>query len=498
VRPVRRAGTVVALVAVLFATSQPADAAVGDLGHDLSWPQCAAWNTSQPTVRAFAIVGVNRGLPFSENECLAVQADWAVGTGQAMLYANTANPWTASTRWPQSGEGRCVERNDPTDAGCAYEYGRRAAADALAKAVATLAGVLDPKKVTWWADVEGFRQDGQPGNSWEDDQLANAADIQGFVDGLRQGGVPEVGIYSTAPQWNDITGGYTRASSSSYRAAWGFPVLYPIEDGPVWFAGLGSLTDATTRCGTTSFTGGQRLLAQYKDGDFDGDRRCADPDKVLPTAAVTAPASLVTQAYSFGAAWTGADTGGSGLATFDVRTTRVASNGTAFSAWSHPASLQRTAARSASVSATGQGWTTCVAARSRDAAGNVSPWAPSRCTAVPLDDRLMTASSGWTRASASGWFRSTYSVTTRQYATLKRTGLVTSRLHLVAQRCSTCGKVGVYAGSTLVATVNLYASSSHRAIIALPRFSLRTTTVTLKVLTSGKPVRIDGLVTSRA
>jgi hypothetical protein len=116
---------------------------------------------------------------------------------------------------------------------------------------------------------------------------------------------------------------------------------------------------------------------------------------------------------------------------------------------------------------------------------------------VPLDDRALSGS-GWSRQSASGWFLSTYSSTTHQGATLTRTGLVTSRLHLIAQRCSTCGKVGVYLGSTLLATVDLHATSTYRALIALPRFSLRTTNVTLKVLTSGKPVRVDALVTSRA
>jgi hypothetical protein len=299
-------------------------------------------------------------------------------------------------------------------------------------------------------------------------------------------------MYSTTLQWNDITEGYTRTSSSTYRAGWGFQPLYPIEDGPVWFAGVGTVTDAQTRCGTASFTGGQKLLAQYTDGSFDGDRRCADPDTVAPTATVTAPASPVTQAYSFGAAWAGSDAGG--IATFDVRTTRAPSNGS-FGAWQTP--FTRTTARSVSLSGTGQGWTTCVSVRSRDTAGNVSAWVPSRCTTVPLDDRVLSGS-GWSRQSASGWFLSTYSSTTLQGATLTRTGLVTSRLHLIAQRCSTCGKVGVYLGSTLLATVDLHATSTYRALIALPRFSLRTTNVTLKVLTSGKPGRVDALVSSRA
>jgi hypothetical protein len=493
VRRVRRATTVIAILAALVAVSDPAGAAAGDLGHDVSTPQCGG---ALPVSGVFGIVGVTSGLPFSLNSCLTTEGTWAVGTGQPMLYTNTANPGPSSGNWPKQPTGRCTSPAT-NNAGCAYEYGRKAATDAVTKAATALSGVLDPTTVTWWLDVEGSRTPNQPGNSWVGSGAVNAADIQGFVDGLREDGVPEVGIYSTAYQWNDITdGSYSRTTSATYRQSWGFSGVYPIEDGPVWFAGGTSATDAASLCGSASFTGGQRLLAQYPDASFDGDRRCADPDLTAPTASVTAPTNPVAQAYSFGGAWAGADTGGSGLATFDVRTTRVASNGTAFSPWQ--TNFQRTTARSVSLSGTGQGWTTCVSVRSRDAAGNVSPWASSRCTAVPLDDRLLSASSSWSRASASGWFLSTYSVTTTYHATLTRTGLVTSRLNLIAQKCSTCGKVGVYLGSTLLTTVDLHATSTYRAVIALPRFSLRTTNVTLKVLTSGKPVRIDALASSRA
>jgi hypothetical protein len=500
VRGLRRTAAVLGLAAALVASAQPADAAVGDVGHDISHPQCtSSTTTTTPSgASAFGIVGVTNGLPFSVNACLKVQAEWAVGTGQPMLYTNTANPGPSSPNWPTSAVGRCTVLGT-TNPGCAYEYGRKAAIDALTKATSALTGSgLDLTKVTWWLDVEGFRQDGQSGNSWEDDQLSNAADVQGFVDGLRQGGVPEVGVYSTSLQWNDITGGYTRAKRSAYTTAWGFAGAFPIEDGPLWFAGVGPETDAQAKCGSASFTGGQRLLAQYRPTptDLDHDYRCADADLVRPTAWTTSPGT-VTQAMSFGAAWSGADSGGSGLATFDVGTRRVASNGASFSAWSYAPALQRTANRSATLTGTGQGWTTCLIARSRDVAGNISAWTTPRCTTVPLDDRALSASSGWTRATGSGWFVSTFSSTTRQYASLTRSGLVTSHLQLIAQRCSTCGKVGVYLGSTLLTTVNLYSSTTGRVVIDLPRFSKRTTSVTLKVLTSGKPVKIDGLVSSQ-
>ena len=64
-----------------------------------------------------------------------------------------------------------------------------------------------------------------------------------------------VGVYSTAHQWARITG------SARWAAA------------PVWYAGVGSPTDALTRC-AQSFTGGRVRMAQYAAGGFDADHRC--------------------------------------------------------------------------------------------------------------------------------------------------------------------------------------------------------------------------------
>jgi hypothetical protein len=56
----------------------------------------------------------------------------------------------------------------------------------------------------------------------------------------------------------------------------------------------------------------------------------------------------------------------------------------------------------------------------------------------------------------------------------------------------------VYVGSTLLTTVRLYAATTtYHSVIALPRFSLRQTTVTIRVYGSGHAVAIDGLISSR-
>lgn len=481
------------LLPLLLLAGGTASGATGEVGHDVSWPQCGG---SLPKARYFAVVGVTHSLPFTPNECLASEVAWAATTGDWALYANTANPGHTDPNWPAAGTGACADASVDTDTGCAYEYGAASAAFALDHASTSLSGTgRDPTAVTWWLDVETY------GDPWVGSDVVNTAVLQGFADGLTRRGVPEVGVYSTGYQWGVITGGYHRTNATGYRRAWRFSPFGALEDGPTWYGNVQGIDIAKQRCAEQSFTGGERLLAQFQAQEagvtYDFDYRCADPDRVRPTAALTAPTSRVSLGPRLTASWTGADSGGSGLASVDLRAIRAPYDGP-FGSWQAPASTQRLLSRSLDVAAPDQGWTQCFSTRSRDAAGNVSPWTASRCTAVPLDDRRLLASSGWTKATTSGWYAGTSTVTTRLGATLRRSGLQTRRLHLLALRCPTCGRVGVYVGTTLLTTVDLSATSTLRATIALPTFSLRTTSVTLKVLTSGRTVRIDGLVTSRA
>jgi hypothetical protein len=58
--------------------------------------------------------------------------------------------------------------------------------------------------------------------------------------------------------------------------------------------------------------------------------------------------------------------------------------------------------------------------------------------------------------------------------------------------------VAVYVGATKIGTISLYATTTHyQRLLLLPRFSLGTRTVTIKVLSSGKTVQIDGLLSTR-
>lgn len=230
--------------------------ASGSTGYDISWPQCTSnGGASAPSGGAFGIVGVTDGLPWSQNPCLASEAHWAdTRAGQPAVYMNTADPGTRSTHWSIGGPKGAACDPANTDAAsaafiaCAYDYGWNAARDAYGRA-APIAGAANQ---TWWLDVE-------VGNSWNGGGPANAEDVQGSLDYLHSTGVSVVGVYSTAYQWNTITGGYKFSSST-----------------PEWLAGAGSVHQAQSFCGQTPFGGlnSRITLTQYHASGFDADLPC--------------------------------------------------------------------------------------------------------------------------------------------------------------------------------------------------------------------------------
>ncbi len=224
-------------------------------GYDISWPQCGG---AYPTNPAFGIVGVNRGIVFSENPCLGSQILWADGAA-GELYVNTANPGPAlSQRWPigQTTPRVCDPAN-PDTVDCAYDYGWNAAGHSWQVAVETYAELglpASPAVTTWWLDVE-------TSNSWREEAFAlayNVAALQGQVDYLESVGVTRLGFYSTTAQWAEITGG-TKVFSAY----------------PSWGAGAPSESIAKRHCQSTAgFTGGRLAMVQYPWAGFDADLRC--------------------------------------------------------------------------------------------------------------------------------------------------------------------------------------------------------------------------------
>lgn len=247
-----------ALVIVLSGGASPTT------GYDISYPQCGG---SYPGNPLFGIVGVNGGLANNPNPCVSAQLSWARGApGQkapaqppVSLYINTANPGAHHVGdWPGGGTaaayGTC--NGQLTDA-CSFIYGEQRAAHSYG-----IIAALDPgaaRTAPWWLDVELQA-------SWAGTYELNIAALRGFVAGLKAAGaVGPIGIYSTRAQWSEITG----LTAQTTRAAFGMSL-------PDWVAGTAATqAQARENCEGGGFTGMTPTLAQYRQGAFDADLRCA-------------------------------------------------------------------------------------------------------------------------------------------------------------------------------------------------------------------------------
>jgi hypothetical protein len=214
-----------------------------------------------------------------------------------------------------------------------------------------------------------------------------------------------------------------------------------------------------------------------------------------PAPRMTGPTTLGTVLTKARFSWSGANTS-SAVTTYDVRYRKARWDGS-FGSWTRPASVQGTAVTDTPLGLRA-GYDYCVSVRARNRAGQVSDWSGQQCLARALDDRRLAASSGWTRRSASTFYNGSALSTTRKGATLVRTGARVKRVGLVATTCGACGTVAVLVNGKLVKRVNLSAPGRHRRqVFMLPAVKLGPATVTLRVVSSGRTVQVDGLVISR-
>jgi len=298
--------TPVVLAAAPAAASDAAPAAadrkerisvINPVGNDISYPQCtgSGWNGESYTSRGatviprnarFGIVGVNGGTAAKANPCLPAQLAWAAGLpGLAnqpglQLYVNTANPGAVLTdfeivTWPSETSrenpynavpGESQSCTDAAGAGvndlaCSWEYGHgRAAwaADLVEEAAAVARVQVDLAETVVWLDVE-------TGNTWQngaDGRARNAAALEGMTAYYQSEGA-EVGLYSTAYQWEIIVGGNGRTGA-----------LAGLDS---WLAGATSLDSAVSFCARSPLTpGGTVTLTQYVARQLDHDYSCAD------------------------------------------------------------------------------------------------------------------------------------------------------------------------------------------------------------------------------
>lgn len=241
-------------------------------GYDVSYPQCGK---RLPTDHYFGIVGVNGGTAASNNPCLSQQLVWAKGakTGsnqpKIQLYVNTANPAQDSSyswsSWPTSSTpdnpyGDCIGIRT-NDLACSWQYGwnRSVEAESYFVSQAQLAGIsTDTSAYTWWLDVETM-------NSWQSgsaDALArNTAAIEGFGAYYESKGA-NIGLYSTAVQWAQITGNNIRTDSN-------------LNGLPNWRPSGATLANAKNNCSVAPLTpGGFISLTQYVVKNLDNNHSC--------------------------------------------------------------------------------------------------------------------------------------------------------------------------------------------------------------------------------
>jgi hypothetical protein len=216
-------------------------------------------------------------------------------------------------------------------------------------------------------------------------------------------------------------------------------------------------------------------------------------DLSAPAATLLTPTAPVTVGKTVTVSYSGTDTGGAGVAAYDVRYRTAAWNG-GFGRWVQPPAWQATPKRHVSL-AVQPGHVYCFAVRAQDRADNVSAsWSATRCTTVPVDDRTMTATAGWHRTKATTAFRGTLSTATTNGARLRLAKAHVRRVALVVRTCPTCGRITVYRGGVVWRTVSTKRAATHnRVVIMLPAIGLRTTAISLQVVGSGKPVYVDGL-----
>jgi len=207
-------------------------------GYDVSYPQCKS--ALPDKFVGFAIVGLNGGKPFSENECFSKQWEWALTHDAVAVYINTADPGTESP----------------------IRYGKKIANDTLAR----LNKYAIAPGTPIWLDVETY-------NTWTSPDRSVQV-LTELAISLTAAGYP-VGIYAPPVHWLEITGNANLALPT-------WLALGPYTDIPAGVA------DSKAACSRGSFGGKIPDLVQFvatvNGVTLDRNIMCGDPiGLVAPT-----------------------------------------------------------------------------------------------------------------------------------------------------------------------------------------------------------------------
>jgi len=259
---------------------------------------------------------------------------------------------------------------------------------------------------------------------------------------------------------------------------------------------LGADLSGTTGTAATNFSG--TTCPDGSNSDSHNQLSCFRAlDTLAPTASMFLPANGYAPGPLVTPVWRSADSG-SLVATVQVRYLVGPVGGGTTSAWITPPSWHfvRETTSTQLVGRLGQRY--CFSVRATDHAGNTGTWSPAACLSTPVDDRSLARGSGWAKGTSAGWVSRTWTSTTRRGVALRTTSAVKVRqVGVIAWRCSTCGSVAVYVGSSKVGTLSLVSPTSGRALVLVRRLtSARTGVVRLVVTSSGRLVKIDALALS--
>jgi len=215
-------------------------------------------------------------------------------------------------------------------------------------------------------------------------------------------------------------------------------------------------------------------------------------DRVAPTARVTGLAAATTSARAT-LRVAAADDRALGAVELQRRTTtRNGKDGP----WQGSAAWRSLAPGPVSLTGLRPGTTTCVRARARDRAGNVSPWTRPSCTSRALPATALVRVGGWQAVRGPGHLGGRALRSRTRGSELVVTDAKARGASVLALTCPTCGSLSVWTGATGWGTVNLRSATPRVRMVRLPWAGqqLKGPNLRLRVVRNGGPVEISGVV----
>jgi hypothetical protein len=310
-----------------------------------------------------------------------------------------------------------------------------------------------------------------------------------FVVGFNTSSATDFVRIQMTSQWAD----HTMSPFVEVQASPGFNDDFSCYDPPGFTCRWGDYSGATPDPGSNAYSNHGRvwLSNQWNVASLDSSgidwRTYNWGTNVAPFVILSAPTPLFQKVTSFPVSWEL----GNEATQANINLRQAAWNGSL-----GPYSPWKTGVPAGSDTYVGStGNTYCFQAEALDSVPNSWGFTADRCAVVPLDDRALGASSGWSRRTGSGFFLNTFTRTTQLGKSLRRTGIHAKSAQILVEKCPTCGSIKIYWNGVLKHTYNLHAGSVQKKVYlsAVSFSSVKVGTLKIVVSSSGKPVIIDGL-----